>query len=469
MTRIATILSSDRMSQFHLGQRMSLRIGWRSLLIPLLSGGMLSGCVNTALPDNSSDTQTLIPMPTASMTVSPTGLASPTVSASPTGLASPTVSASPTGGSTETPTETSTSELLQQSWQAYKQQFIQPDGRVIDREAGDRSTSEGQAYAMLRAVFINDPDTFAKTLTWAEANLQRRGANGNRSDTLWCWKWGKNAEGIWGVLDANFASDGDLDAVTALIFAARRWNRPDYLALARTKLQDLWNLSTVTAIGSSGDRYFLPGPKVAFQPLPNRVYLNPSYLAPYAFRLFAQVDTEHPWLKLVESSYRVLNQSAGVSAIGLPSDWVALDLSNGSFQPIASPSSLRSVYGFDAYRVWWRVALDATWFGEPRAKQYLQQRLTPLQARWRSNQIIPAQIDLRGQPMVNYESTAQYAMLYAAFHLTDPAIADQIRQQKLAPTYQNGFWDNDSAYYTQNLSWFGLFSSTEIAADWLQP
>jgi endoglucanase len=465
MTRIATGSGSDRSgsdrnpSQFDLGQGFRVRMGWRSLLILFLFGGMISGCVNTALSDNSSaDTQTPIPVPTASMTASPRASTSPTV---------PT---SPIASLTETPTEISTAELLQQSWQAYKQQFVQPDGRVIDREAGDRSTSEGQAYAMFRAVLINDPDTFAKTLTWAEANLQRRGSDGNRSDTLWCWKWGKNAEGIWGVLDANFASDGDMDAVTALIFAARRWNRPDYLTLARTKLQDLWNLSTVTATGVSGEtRYFLPGPKVAFQPLPTRVYLNPSYLAPYAFRLFAQVDTEHQWLKLVESSYQVLNQSAGLSAIGLPSDWIALDPLSGRFQPIASPSPLRSVYGFDAYRVWWRVALDATWFDEPRAKQYLQQHLTPMQARWRSHQIIPAQIDLSGQPMVNYESTAQYAMLYAAFHLTDPEVADQIRQQKLAPTYQNGFWDSNAAYYTQNLSWFGLFSSTQIAADWLQP
>jgi endoglucanase len=425
--------------------RLVISCGRSRIISTLLAGLVLSGCVKTSLPREGQQTGTA---PTPEVMVS--------TPATPTSVASSS--------------DLSQSDLLQQSWSAYRQQFIQADGRVIDLEAGDRTTSEGQAYAMLRAVLIDDPDTFAHTLAWAEANLQRRGANGDRSDSLWCWKWGKNAEGNWGTLDPNFASDGDMDAVTALILAARRWNRPDYLALAQKKLQDLWTLSTVTTShGSEEVRYFIPGPIAAFQPQHTRLYLNPSYLGPYAFRLFAQIDSNHDWLSLVESSYRVLNQSARLSAQGLPSDWVAVDIPTGSFQPIEASNSLRTIYGFDAYRVWWRVALDAAWFNEPRAKQYLQQHLAPLQAMWRSQQKIPAQLDLQGQPLVTYESTAQYAMLYAAFRQIDPEVAQQIQQQKLIPVYHDGFWDDDAAYYTQNLSWFGLFPPTDVAANWLQP
>lgn len=186
----------------------------------------------------------------------------------------------------------STEELLQQSWVAYKERFIQDDGRVIDREANDRTVSEGQAYAMLRSVLADDPETFALTLTWAENNLQRQdGETG--SDRLWAWKWGKDEQGNWGILDVNFASDADLDAITALILAHRRWHRPEYLELARAKLEDLWNFATleVNQPGSTAKvRYFIPGPISAFQPQPNQVYLNPSYQAPASFRLFAQVD-----------------------------------------------------------------------------------------------------------------------------------------------------------------------------------
>ncbi|GAB4373842.1 MAG: hypothetical protein Kow00121_17510 [Elainellaceae cyanobacterium] len=360
---------------------------------------------------------------------------------------------------------TQVAEVLTQSWQAYKQRFIQGDGRVIDREADDRTVSEGQAYAMLRAVIVDDPTTFAQTLEWAENNLQRRTSDGQPSDSLWVWKWGRDEQGEWSVLDGNFASDADLDAITALILASRRWNRPDYLALAQTKLEDLWNLSTIEVPGSS-QRHLLPGPAEAFQQA-ERVTLNPSYLAPYAFRLFAQVDPDRDWLSLVDSSYQLLTDAADLSREGLPSDWVVLNLETGRLEATPSNLPLRSVYSFDAYRVWWRVAIDAAWFDEPRAHRFLQTHLQPLKDRWEAEQKIPARISLRGRAIVPYESTAQYGILYAAFSIVEPTIAAEIYQQKLMPTYQNGFWDNDVAYYTQNLGWFGLAFPYAAIEDWL--
>jgi len=71
---------------------------------------------------------------------------------------------------------------------------------------------------------------------------------------------------------------------------------------------------------------------------------------------------------------------------------------------------------------------------------------------------------------VPYESTSQYGMLFAAFQLTNPQVAEQIYQQKILPAYRDGFWDNNAAYYAQNLAWFGLLASTDdVAVNWLQP
>ena len=403
-----------------------------------------------------------------------------TAQAAQAGIAARLAQASPI--ETPSPQPPDLSQMLTQSWSAYRRQFIQADGRVIDRESQDRTVSEGQAYAMLRAVLADDRETFALTLNWAEANLKRQelpapdstpqASPGNALDSLWAWKWGQRDPNNWGILDQNFASDADLDAATALILASRRWNRPDYLELARTKLKDLWDNATVTGISGASSRpkrYFLPGPIASFQPAPHQVYLNPSYLAPYAFRLFAQADPSRDWLSLVESSYQALEDSAQLSRVKLPSDWVVLDLKTGKFSATAATSPLHSTYSFDAFRVWWRVALDAAWFDEPRAKAYLSGHLPHLQQLWRSEQQIPARISLRGAATASYEATSQYAMLYSALSITDPAMAAQILQQELIPAYKDGIWDNDRAYYTQNLVWLGLYPAGESQSNlWLK-
>ncbi|MGF1535965.1 MAG: glycosyl hydrolase family 8 [Elainellaceae cyanobacterium] len=359
-------------------------------------------------------------------------------------------------------------DLLTESWLTYRDRFIAEDGRVIDWEREDRhSTSEGQAYAMLRSVLINDKQTFHKTLDWAENNLRRRDASGQTIDQLWAWRWGEQPSGIWGILDTNFASDADIDAITALLLAANRWGCPAYRELAQRKLVDLWEHSTLTLEDQAlkgrlrqdqplEGRVLLPGPRDAFFPEDDTLILNPSYFAPYAFRLFAEADPDRDWMSLVESSYRILEASSDVSQVGLPADWVVYNPQRRRYEPLPQDSTLSSNYSFDAFRVWWRIGLDAAWFHEPRAFQYLQTHSAHLRRLWREQQAIPARLSPTGRSLVDYEATAQYAMLYPALTLVDPELAAQVLAQKLMPTYQNGFWDSNSAYYTQNLVWFGL-------------
>src|SRR5262245_57118865 len=78
----------------------------------------------------------------------------------------------------EAATPAGPSETLRESWKAYVAGFVEADGRVVDRRAGGISTSEGQAYAMLRAVWLRDRAVFDKTYAWGLANLN----NGIRKD-----------------------------------------------------------------------------------------------------------------------------------------------------------------------------------------------------------------------------------------------------------------------------------------------
>ena len=126
---------------------------------------------------------------------------------------------------------------------AYVSRFVQADGRVVDPKAGGITTSEGQAYAMLRAVWMEDRPLFDRALTWATDHLNR----GVRPDHLWAWKWDGR------VVDVAFASDADQDAALALLMAARTWGDDGYLRRARSVLADLWDKGTLVA-GGGGSR-----------------------------------------------------------------------------------------------------------------------------------------------------------------------------------------------------------------------
>ncbi len=333
--------------------------------------------------------------------------------------------------------------LLKRSWKAYSDRFIHPDGYVIDYKAVDqRTTSEGQAYAMLRAVLINDQATFDKTLAWAEANLDRPG------DSLWSWHWNTAS----GIQDPHFATDSDVDAITALIFAARRWDCQAYEDLAKQKLNDLWRLAIADI---QGKQFLLPGDRAAFQK-PNQVVVNPSYFAPYAYRLFAQVDKTHNWNSLVGDGYQLLEDITAFSSAGLPADWIAFNPQTKQFEPLPKTRRIQSIYSFDAFRVWWRVGLDANWNNSAPAKAYLKKYLPTLAQDWREDKTIKAVIGLDGKDLVEYEATAQYAMLYPVMKMVDRTVAFEIFKDKLLGNYSKSLWDGEDAYYTNNLAWFAL-------------
>src|SRR5262245_59369430 len=251
------------------------------------------------------------------------------------------------------------SDVLTESWRTYVSVFIQKDGRVIDHKGGGFSTSEGQAYAMLRAVWMRDRSIFDKTYRWALDNLN----SGVRTDHLWAWKWGKSPQGHWRVLDKAFASDADQDVALALILAANAWNEPKYLLEARAVLKDLWDFGTRTV---AGRRYLLAGDSLCQG---QECKLNPSYSAPYAYRIFSLYDKSRNWTELVDSSYSLLDAATGLTKTHLPADWLVLHTRTGS---VRLGSDKDSVFSYDAFRVFWRVALDARLFGEPRADKYLR-------------------------------------------------------------------------------------------------
>src|SRR6266581_7751714 len=72
-------------------------------------------------------------------------------------------------------------------WKGYVAGFMDNQARVIDHDAGDRTTSEGQAYGMFFALVANDRSRFDGLLRWTEQNLAANDLSGH----LPAWLWGR--------------------------------------------------------------------------------------------------------------------------------------------------------------------------------------------------------------------------------------------------------------------------------------
>ena len=138
-------------------------------------------------------------------------------------------------------------EVLAAAWADYVRVTVHKSGRVIDRKGGRISTSEGQAYGMLRAVWVGDRSTFDQIDAWTVRHLQDRDPA-----ALPAWKWGRKRLRRK-VLDPQPATDADILIAWSLLLAAERFDAPEYRARAKTLVQTIWD----TDVHRVGDRLVL--------------------------------------------------------------------------------------------------------------------------------------------------------------------------------------------------------------------
>ncbi len=374
---------------------------------------------------------------------------------------------------------------LTQAWQGYKTNYVQVDGRVRDPFAQDISTSESQAYGMLRAVWMDDRTTFDSIYEWARNNLRVRG------DKLMAWKWGRRqslpalgsgvvskhnggeinkpekAQPEWGVLDTTSASDADEDMALALILAHQRWGNAAYLEDAQLVLTDIWE-KQVTKTKYYG-HVLLPGD---FKHEENFWLINPSYFWPLAYRVFAEVDPKHvaghDWEALIESTYEILNESVGKSRTGLPPNWLKVAKSgapkNQRVDLFWEADNERSDYGYDAIRTHWRVGMDYMLTGSRQAKSMLY-ATNFLERYWWIRRALPSPLSIDGILRVFPNDVPPSHAIYGAtlphLMLAYPTIGHAIvNDYILDPLGNDGIWQPKFDYYAQNWLWLGLWTYT---------
>jgi cellulose synthase (UDP-forming) len=245
---------------------------------------------------------------------------------------------------------TSLNQQAYSSAKSFMSRYVASDGRVIRRDQGGDTVSEGQAYGMLLAVALDDRARFDAIWGWTRTHLQL-------PSRLLASDWANGR-----IVSSRPATDADLDAAQALVLASERFGALSYrqqgIALGRAVLR--------TETATSGSQTVLvAGPWARTDP----AVLNPSYFSPRAYADLARADRDPRWSMLASSSREIVsNLVAGGRS--LPPDWAAIP-STGSTatstsslpaaDPIGDPgnptgTALVPASSFDAIRVPIRLA-----------------------------------------------------------------------------------------------------------------
>jgi endo-1,4-beta-D-glucanase Y len=245
-----------------------------------------------------------------------------------------------TSGACQITNHPSAAAAVQSAYDYFKGNFIAtatPGLRVTRPTNNGDTVSEGIAYGMLAAVYMNDRPIFDGIWTFAQAKFD---ANG-----LMHWRF--NADGSLASDGMGSASDADLDMAWALIMASAQWQSGAYLDAAKKMINAMYRFN----IGSDG--MLLPGDGWGST---DRTF--PDYFSPAYMRVFATLTNNPNWSGvIIDRNYQILADVSGTHGL-VP------DSTTRSYVHMGE-------YGYDACRTPWRIAMDYCWNGEPRAKAYL--------------------------------------------------------------------------------------------------
>ena len=284
---------------------------------------------------------------------------------------------------------------------------MDPDGRVVRRDQGGDTVSEGQAYAMLLAAAIGDRARFDRVWGWTRAHLAAR----RRAAVAWRRRATDARPPPTPTSTPRGRCSSPRGASTGPRSPRRRAASPAPSVLRRPR---------ASAAGACSS----PGPGRATGPI-----VNPSYIAPRTFALLGQRDLR---------ASRAARSSRALQAhrSGLAPDWARA--TPGGATPTGKPDDPggQAVFSYDAVRIPIRLAEDCApsvrrEAARPRAS--LQQTLAPVR-------------DLGGQPLAPGEHAvfavaAAAATAAAGDRERAAALLDRAAQADAAhPSYYGAAW-----------------------------
>jgi len=226
--------------------------------------------------------------------------------------------------------------ITSDAWAAYRQNFLAPDGRIVDTGNGGISHSEGQGYGLLLAVAADDRATFEQIWTFTLTQLLIR------DDGLAAWKWVPDADPH--IADINTATDGDILIVWALLKASERWGIDRYRDHA-AKMAATIGQTLIVQEGRMS--LILPGSQgFSASERPDGPVVNPSYWVFAAINAMKGLAPQTDW-SAVNASGLTLLREARFGTYKLPTDWISMQAG----QPPRPAAGFDPVFGYNSIRI----------------------------------------------------------------------------------------------------------------------
>ena len=238
-------------------------------------------------------------------------------------------------------------KYLVEAYQNWKSTFVVADGnnqRVKRPENNNDSVSEGIAYGMLIAVYMNDQALFDGLFGFWKSHPAAGPANAPLMD----WKAGSGN---------GSAVDADEDAAFALIQASKQWSGGSYAADGLALVKAIYSNEV-----EAGTLAIKPGNNFGGNSL-----TNPSYFAPAYYRVFATVDSGDNWNGVITKTYSMLKAIQGSN--GVVPAWCQNGCTTAGANGMYTDDTR---YQYDSHRTPWRIGLDACWNGNADAQNYVK-------------------------------------------------------------------------------------------------
>lgn len=329
-------------------------------------------------------------------------------------------------------------------WREFSNRFIQQDGRVLADESEHRySSSEGQAYALFFSLVANDRATFDRILVWTRDNL----AAGDLSARLPAWQWGKKPDGVWGVVDANSASDADTWLAYSLLEAGRLWHEPRYTAQGRLMLANI-RIHLIREFPGKG-AMLLPA-KTGFDLVQSGVRLNPSYVPVQLLRVFIKNDPMGPWRAVLANNVELLRAA---TPKGYVPDWVSYLPATG-YQKDAESGGMGRHDAIRVYLWWGMLSHQDALFAALKPRLSGMNRLIP-----KYDVAPPLAVDSQTGVVSGLSPPSFSAALLPYFSATGNKAALRLQRERLisqSDAVTGVLIGQEPRYYDQVLSLFGM-------------